>query len=896
MSALITYLQAMDEGTVVLAATERVARHLKMQAALLQSVTGKRAWFTKGKISTIAQWVEQVWSDLLPDEQLLLPVQELAVVKSVADRSGLLPDTLISSTKTARRIGQAYNQFLKFQLPADRDRFRFKQEYEVIWAWRELIQAECRLSGTVFRAELPGRVAAAIKAGEVQLPTTVVLVGVQHVTPAERAVFDALAAAGCDLIELAGEDPELPPQLVRTATMAEEVAQAAQWVADLLRPYQETPHAAPSVALLVPNVRDYQGPLVDALTMAVCPGALLPAGVEGEIREAWDISSGATLGSRPVIRAGMDILASLSGHVETETFSRMLRSRWVGDHATEGASRALCDVWLRENSGLQMGPKDYLRAVEASRHPCPLFAERFRKALTRLEAQTQGLYPSEWADVITETLECLGWPEHEQLSSANFQTLEAWEEALKVFRALDYQLGPCSFERAYMWLREIVDTRRFQPRLGHVAPVSIMPYEDAVGLHFDHAWVLGASNKVLPLPADPNPFLPLDLLAEAGVPEATGEGQLERARRLLNALLAASQEVTVSCFSHDANGSNTGPSELLGPWPDVSHAAPALGSLEQEHVGKLDRDLFIEEVAPAVDDEERQSLKGGVSIFSSYAESPFLAFASNRLQATPFPTIQQGLDPRIQGTMLHRCLELFWKKVRTQAALRKFSGAELANEIQDAIEGASTTLLYKLSWRYGSHLIRLEQKRLHSLLTAWLELEKRRELPFRVVKHECRTEVDVFGVPLTVTLDRVDEVLTPDNKIHELLMDYKSGANFVFSNLNAKSLKEPQLPIYATCVEPQTIGLGNIEGVALAQVNNKKMGIHTRSAFTAKLLPDTGFSKDEVSTPSAWTLQVETWRGALAEMAQGILGGNAVLNEPGKGLPMGYQHLTPLLL
>lgn len=176
--SLIAHLQNLDNDTLVLAATERVSRHIKMQAALLQSIAGKRSWFAKGKVRTITQWIEEVWLEQLPSEQLLYPVQELAVVKSVADRSGLLPENLISSTSTARRIAQAYSTFIKFKLPLDQDRFRFKREYEVFWQWRALIEAECRKSGCVFRAELPALVLSAIQAGEVDLPRKVVMVGV----------------------------------------------------------------------------------------------------------------------------------------------------------------------------------------------------------------------------------------------------------------------------------------------------------------------------------------------------------------------------------------------------------------------------------------------------------------------------------------------------------------------------------------------------------------------------------------------------------------------------------------------------------------------------------------------------------------------------------------------
>ncbi|SUC99315.1 probable DNA repair protein [Pseudomonas aeruginosa] len=108
-------LSDLNEGTLVLTSTERVARHLRLQSALLQSMSGKKAWFNKGRIQTVTSWIENAWLELMPAEQLLYPVQELAVVKGLADSSGLMPATLISSTATSRRIGSAYSEALKYQ-------------------------------------------------------------------------------------------------------------------------------------------------------------------------------------------------------------------------------------------------------------------------------------------------------------------------------------------------------------------------------------------------------------------------------------------------------------------------------------------------------------------------------------------------------------------------------------------------------------------------------------------------------------------------------------------------------------------------------------------------------------------------------------------------------------
>lgn len=891
---LLTHLQGLDEDSLVLASTERVARHLKMQAALLQSVAGKRSWFAKGKICTVPQWIEQSWLDLLPSQQLLYPVQELAVVKNVADKSGLLPDTLISSTSTARRISQAYSQFVKFQLPDDPDHFRFKREYEVFWQWRKLIQEDCAANGYVFRADLPGLIHSAIQAGAVTLPRKIVLVGVLYMNPSERAVFELLRSLGTEVIELEIEKSVSAPHLVRAVTQADEFDHVAEWVNATLMPYIDTPHAAPTIALLVPDMNAYQAPMIEALTLTVSPASLMPPVGGVEAREPWDVSSGATLGSRPMIRAAMDILSITARAADADTFSRVLRSSWVGGADTEGATRALVDVWLRENSGLNMRGADYLRALTACKTSCENFINRFMRLIDAHDAATEKRYPSEWCEFFAASLSLMGWPNAESLSSANYQTLDAWSDAQAVFRSLDYQLGPCNYERAYMWLREIITTRQFQPRLGHVAPVAIMSYQDAVGLQFDHVWVIGATNKVLPLPADPNPFLPVELLAAAGVPEATGEGQLSKAQKVVAALMGCSESLTFSCHETDDRGSNVGASELLGPWPEAKRNGQVWLGFEGNTVGALNREVYEEETVPPVSDDELKLLTGGVSVFTNYANEPFFAFACNRLRATPFPKPIVGFDPRIQGTMLHLCLELFWKEVRSQGALKAMTPEQLAAKVSSVIELASYQLLYKLEWRYGRRMIRLEQSRLAALVLEWMDYEMGRKLPFVVVAFEAKTEVDVYGVPLTVTLDRTDIVTADDGREFHLLIDYKSGANFKFNSLNATSLREPQLPIYATSVEPGKLNIPSIDGITLAQVNAKKMSLHTRSSFSGDLIHDK-VGKNDVGTQLAWDAQVAGWGSALTEMAHGILSGYGVLSDTSKALPVGFEHLEPVI-
>jgi probable DNA repair protein len=894
MSTLLE-LQNITDKTLILASTERVARHLKLQASLLQSLAGNRTWFAKGQIKTVTAWIESAWLDLMPDEQLLFPVQELAVVKGIADRSSLLPDNLISSMSTARRVNQAHAQVLKYQIPLDRERFAFKQEYEVFWSWQTSIAEESASNGYVFRAELPKRLLAAIEAGKVDIPERVVIIGILNMNPAEKAVFAAMEARGATVVELAEPEQKAVPKLVRVNDQADEFSRVAAWVNSLLQPHVDEPHAAPTIAIVVPDMRVYQAPLEQALTLTVSPASLMPAQGGTETREPWDISSGASLGGRPMIRAAMDILSITSRKADSEAFSRVLRSRWVGGCELESGVRATLDIWMRENAGLSMTGKDFRRALtKNSKTFCPDFTRRFDAMLDAQEAITKPLYPSEWVEFYDQALKIMGWPETRELSSANFQTLNAWAEALALFRTLDYQLGPCDYERAYSWLREVVETRQFQPRISHVAPVSILGYEEAIGLTFDNVWVLGASSSVLPLPAEPNPFLPLDLQVAAGIPEASSELSLVKAQKLVGALLGTSQEVIVSCPSHDAKGSALSASELFGSWPSLDSVTGDRGAFVNAQINKLDRSQYAEETVPPMSEEEIAVLKGGVSIFKNYAESPFFAFACNRLGATPFPTPIIGLDPRIQGTMMHAVEELFWKSVKTSVALKAMDPETLRETVKAKVAEASENLLNKLIWRYGVRLIKLEQARLVELAMDWLAFEAARVYEFEVLAVEEKHSVNVYGVPLSITLDRRERITVSETSKFINLIDYKSSASLAMSSLNADKLTEPQLPIYATQIDPEQFNEETIDGVTLAQVNSAKIGAHVRSAFGASLIEHKP-RKGDVATPADWQAQKDAWDMALQVMAEGFLGGTAFVEDVNMKLPMGYEHLGPLM-
>lgn len=396
--------------------------------------------------------------------------------------------------------------------------------------------------------------------------------------------------------------------------------------------------------------------------------------------------------------------------------------------------------------------------------------------------------------------------------------------------------------------------------------------------------------------AEPSPFIPTELQIDAGISDASSEGMLEYAQSVVGALLSCSADVSVSCPSHNEKGASIGASELFGSWPATAPTLETKGDFLDDMMGQLDRNNYEQEEVPAVSDIELTDIKGGVRIFKDYAESPFFSFVRNRLRANMFPQPIIGLDPRIQGTMIHLVLEKFWTEVVTSKALKAFSVEELKTKVQHHTQLASEDLLYKLIWRYGLKLIMLEQRRIVDLSIEWLELEKKREYEFEVIGFEERHEIVVGQVPLTVSLDRRERIFLDEAQTVSrcVVFDYKTGQEMRMNSLNASTLTEPQLPIYATKVDLSVESVEPIDGIVLAQVNQKSLGFHARSNFSASLVEGKKARQEDVDTSDKWEAQKDAWNRQLDSMSAGFIRGEATLDLAGKGFPIGYEYIASI--
>jgi probable DNA repair protein len=323
---------------------------------------------------------------------------------------------------------------------------------------------------------------------------------------------------------------------------------------------------------------------------------------------------------------------------------------------------------------------------------------------------------------------------------------------------------------------------------------------------------MGLTDDAWPLPARPNPFVPIALQRAAGVPQADPSSSLELDRRITQGWTQAAGEVA---FSHSKM---RGESEL-SPSPLI--AAVPLANLEDLAIAPAAslRDAIRRAGSIEALDDSRGpppllagTISGGTGLFRDQAACPFRAFAKHRLGCRDAPeSPKPGLNPMDRGTIVHAMLAELWRSLEHKARLDDSTAEELRPIVTASVEKAIESVKRFRPDVLGGVFGRLERERLARIAHEWLTLERGRSADFDVVAIEEKQPAMFGGVTVNVKLDRLDDVAG----LGRFVIDYKTGEASP-SGLMVPRLDEPQLPMYALSHE-------NVAGVAFAQVRTGDM-------------------------------------------------------------------------
>ena len=845
-------------GVTVLTPNQRLAQALAREFDAAQAAQGRSAW-ESADILPYAAFVERCYEDALYSEVgsglpiLLTPAQQHALWDDIIRRSDA-GDALLAIPETAALAADAWNIAHAWRLLDSLRSGELNEDAAAFRDWCAAYSLRCERERHTDAALLPDLIAAQLSGAALPRPKWLVLYGFDIVTPQQRALFDALGAAGTEVYVSAQERREASVLRLACVDARDEIGSAAAWARARL---EADPQA--SIGIVVPDLAERRQALVRAFRRVMAPASILPGA--GEQPLPFNVSLGVALTSYPLVQAACMILDLAGREIDFARASLLLRSPFIAAGEAEAAGRARLDLELRRRAEPAITLDRLLATIAAADGGA--FAPELAQRLRRLaEFRRSGLFaaraPSAWAKAISEALRLMGFPDKgRSLDSAEYQTLKKWHEVVAGFALLDRVQAKMGYGEALVRLKRLAAQTLFQPEAPD-APVQILGVLESAGIAFDHLWVMGLTDDAWPIHPRPNPFLPLEAQRQARVPEASIEATLALDAAITRGWLAAAREVVLSHAGAEGERKLL-PSPLLRDLPQGELALPAYPRLRDRIHAAADIAAIEDAVAPPLS--AGAMLTGGTAVISDQSACPFRAFARHRLAAQSPAAPHAGLDAMERGILVHRVLASAWGQLKTKTNLDATGADDLDALLVRAADEAVARVKRDRPATLAGRFAEVEKARLVRLARAWLEMEREaRGDDFTVAAVEDKRNIVVGPLTLRGKLDRVDEL--EDGR--RLVIDYKSTAAPAGAWLGERP-DEPQLPLYLVATEPDAIA------IAFAQVKAGEMKFAALAADETllpirKSLPDLG-----------WDAQLGEWRRVLDRLASEFAAGAAAV-------------------
>jgi ATP-dependent helicase/nuclease subunit B len=579
----------------------------------------------------------------------------------------------------------------------------------------------------------------------------------------------------------------------------------------------------------------------------------------------YTVEGGRPFTEFPAVAHALLSLRLLTGRLRFDELVQWLRMPFLdlADHLAGAAVEGL----LRQGRKLESTAAEFASSLVRDDAPAAAaqMAARLREGLAALGDGRHGA--AEWSPRLLQALRLMGWPGSRPLNSDEQQTVARLHALLDEYAALGAWLPPCTAADAVATLTDLAAERQFDPASVD-APVTLSDSHDDPVVRYDAIWVAGLDAAQWPSPPRPDPFIPLRLQVEAGMPAASARAQTQAARRSLAAWRAAADELTCSWarLEGDAHRSISPLLQRLEAKVDAP-AASVVAPLSKQ-VRKPPLESFDDVQGIAVD--TRVPVTGGVRPLELQAECGFHAYAEVRLRGIRLEQPAPGLDPRDRGMLMHKALELVWIKLKDYWHLQPSTEQLRKPLIHASVEAAKAAVFRGFVPLELRPAVEREQHRLERLIELLLSEELKRP-PFEVVALETRREVSIAGGRFEVRIDRIDSM---EGGGHAIL-DYKSGEARA-PRWQGAEIRDPQLLAYLLSEAGR-----NVQALANVSLANGRARFSGKSSRKG-LLPDVrgvpGLDASEASHEDierAWQEELDRWLLGLARIAADYIAGHA---------------------
>ena len=863
-------LVAIGDGTATLVTpNNRLARRLASTYADAQRTRGARCWETP-RILPWSAWSGECWRTArvagLPGAaaRLLEPVHgaqlwRRIVAAGTTAGAGLQdPDgAAVLAADAWRRMhawgggGESWRGWGAAGSGADVAAFV---------GWCERYTAVLRSIDAIDDALLPDRLAALV--GEVAvLPGPLVLAGYAERTPQQQRLLAALRRAGADVAAfdpLAADAGDV--RVVACADPRDEIVAALEWAR---RQVDADPRLR--VGIAVADLAARRGEIVELADDLICPRLGWPD--ELTAPRPYNLSLGAALAEVPLVAAALDLTALALGSLPAPRAAALLRSRYLPGDGVAWARRAEVEADWLELGLRDAGLDDCLRRLAA--HDPPL-ASRWHDARSTRPVPGRAS-PVRWAAFWRDWLAALGWPGGPPLASSDYQALEAWNELLQAFAALEPQESVLPKRDAWTTLAAMAAGAVFQPEAAVQAPIEILGLLEAAGQPFDALWVTGLGTDGWPPAARPSPLLPLRWQREHDLPHASAPRELAYARRLTADFARAAPTVVLSYAARVDDHPNA-PSVLVAGWPEQPRAAPPPRPVAAAFNARPALAIVADADGPALP--TPGAFRGGAGLVEQQSDCPFRAFAVQRLRVRPWPRATYGLSAAERGNLVHAALAAFWQRVGTRDALAALGDGALADALTEAVDAAfAGQPVDAVRWgRLPPVVEPAERTRLAATLEGWIRDGELAREAFAVVAVERAIPLALGELQLSLRIDRVDRL--PGGAL--AIIDYKTGRSVTPLRWFDGRPQAPQLPLYLLAhraAEP-AVAVSALVYAGVRAGNARWSGVAADELAWPGLGVVDALTRGRVAD---WAAATDHWRAALAALAREFAAGYAAV-------------------
>ncbi len=888
---------------VTICSTARLVRGIHLQNQQRQLESGIEQW-PASEVNTLQQWLDTFIGHatllgLLPSDALatltLSQVAEVYLWEQAIEACLAKHEAaaLFDIRALAKSAIEANNLMLNWQISEAEINLQFmSQETRQFLRWRHKFDALCAKQQALEPARLMALQIALIEqyqstiSREISLPKQMRLAGFDRVTPLENSLFELLKSCGV-VIEIIATNT-LGHAQVKYFSLSDSHAECRAAVAWAKQKLLDNPKA--QLAIISPVLGNIRRELADLLDDTFHPETLQPS--QCETPRCYDFSLGLALTEYPIVHSALQLLRLASSRAKMlfEEVTPILQDVYWGS-ADELDARAQLDAYLRQKLNASYGIEALInQAAKLQTAGVQLTAFVQHLAIISQFQQQSHLRqaPSAWVLAFNKLLDTINWANSRDISSHEYQAQQSFYERFQELTSLDTILGKITASEAVQKVNELCSAAMFQAESKGDVHIQILGLLETPAVQLDAVWALNMNDQHWPPPVKLNPLLPAELQRGRGLPNASAGIQSIFANLVHQRLIISAPEVVFS-YALKEDERELRPSPLLiNDNFEISATPPeTIQTLAEKSAQPAAMQMLDDSIAPPVAMDEK--VRGGVKLFGTQAICPAWAFYQYRLGANKLETPIDGLDNMSRGSLLHKVLQLFWLDCKTLSNLKSMNDEQRVLAIDNAISKSMLELGHEISVHLPPQVMQIEQHRLQQLLQFWLDLELARA-DFKIHACEKQYSIEVEGLPLTFTIDRIDALA--DGGL--VVIDYKTSAVVTNRSWADDRIAEPQLPIYVSLA----LKYEQVVAVCFAKIRtdeSKFIGLSVEEGVLPAVSALAKVSKSSAFQHFAdWDTLLEHWYTSLTSIAHEIKSGVASVTF-NKETDLTYCDVRPLL-